>query len=326
MTEKLYCTYLGDVDINVTEIENGKKKIPHSYLADMINNHEKCKENKTHYTYRDCALHEPGHYAVVCVITDQNGRRVEGVGESATSTRKSEIAQAYPYLMACNRAFDAAAILFLGFPSGIVYSDCQIEGCLSNETVAPVEKGAPPVTVKPPAQASTRQAQTTAQQKVAPAPVQAPIQEPSPNNAESIPAVTANEAPPDNNTTSVVVAEGPPPTTVPDASYIEEMDDVPPPPAPPEAPVQKADAALPVKNSQPKTSGAEDPFSYIVNAGKNKNKGWTIRELAKNDPESLIWLANTMSPSERYNDLQTLCKRYIAECKDCIAEHIAGGS
>ena len=55
-----------------------------------------------------------------------NGRSIEAVGEATPSTLRSSVEKSFPTTTACNRAFDRAAIRFLGLGPN-VYSNMEIE-------------------------------------------------------------------------------------------------------------------------------------------------------------------------------------------------------
>ena len=233
MKDKITCSYLGEVEADVAELGEGKKKIAHAFLLDMVLNHVKCIENNVHFMYRDIQLHEPGHYATVCTMADVNNRRVEAIGESTEKTMTTERMQNFPVKMAYNRAFDAAAIAFLGFPD-LVYSDMRLdEEDINLYDSNPVGNAAPATAEKK--QEPQKPAETT---KTAPeaknTPEQAkPAQEAKPTAQQkaSAPKETApidDDPPPANS-----VVDDAPPFEAPD----EDVD------APPfEAPDENIDA------------------------------------------------------------------------------------
>lgn len=107
--------------------------IPHDTLDDILHNSELAIENNVCIHAVQLATNEPRHYAFLCTISDKNGRRAESVGEACDPTLTTEIAQNYPVLMAYKRAFDDAAIKYLGL-EGKVYSDQQISSSDSAST------------------------------------------------------------------------------------------------------------------------------------------------------------------------------------------------
>lgn len=100
--------------------------VPHSVLEDLILNSEKAKSLACSVHYSQLQTNEARHYAFLCTISDNTGRRIESIGESLDATLETAIAQNYPVLMAHKRAFDDAAIKYLGL-EGKVYSDQQVE-------------------------------------------------------------------------------------------------------------------------------------------------------------------------------------------------------
>lgn len=126
---KIMFKYLGrEIDVNLTEFQDVGEAvtiIPHDVLHDLIYNSEEAAKNNIQ-VHSAVAVSEPGHYAFYCIINDKNGRRIEGFGESTPGTLTTEIGRNYPALMANKRAFDDAAIKFLGC-EGKVYSDQQID-------------------------------------------------------------------------------------------------------------------------------------------------------------------------------------------------------
>lgn len=126
---KITFKYLNrEIDMPLTEFQDTDEKkliIPHDELHNLIYNSEEAAKNNIQ-VHSAIAVSEPGHYAFFCIINDKNGRRIEGFGESTSGTLTTEISRNYPALMAHKRAFDDAAIKFLGC-EGKVYSDQQID-------------------------------------------------------------------------------------------------------------------------------------------------------------------------------------------------------
>ena len=116
------------------EIEGALKIIKHSSLEDIIVN----QIDDTIYDY-DIIKANVDHAVVKCVISNKNGRRAVGIGESLPSTLMTEISTKYPVLIASQRAFDRAAISFLNIP-GKVYSDLE----LSDNNKAPESESEKP--------------------------------------------------------------------------------------------------------------------------------------------------------------------------------------
>ena len=289
--EKLTSVYLGEVEVEVIDIEDGKKKIPHAFLAELIHNNETCIKNKVQYMYRDVMLHEPGHYAAICVISDKEGRRAEAIGESTDNTRLSAIAQNHPLLMAYNRAFFNAAILFLGFPSGIIYSDSQIpEEAANGDQRAP--EATPVASKTKPAAASAKTAasnnQAVAKEETKPAKAEAQSDIPP----DITPAPNADMQP------AIEDYEGPPFPTDDDA-----------PPFMDEGTSHSASETA----ATTEAPAEDDPFGIVINFGKHKNKGWTVRELAENDFGFLTWVANDMKANDKNRDQQEACRLWLAQ-------------
>ena len=55
--------------------------------------------------------------SVRCRIWDKTGREVRGFGEAAEANLRNPIAKSYPIKMAIKRAFDDAAVYYLGLPA-----------------------------------------------------------------------------------------------------------------------------------------------------------------------------------------------------------------
>lgn len=140
-TKKIKSSYLNkEVELEESVIyENGAeiRILTHASLERVIYNDENCRDTnvQVHFT---SVCSEPNHYAFICRMSDTSGRAVECMGESIPATLTTQIAKNYPVLMAYKRAFDDAAIKFLGLP-GTYYSDLQIA---ENEVqvLQPVEK------------------------------------------------------------------------------------------------------------------------------------------------------------------------------------------
>lgn len=122
-----------DMYERLDETEGTLKIIKHSSLEDIIAN----QIDDTIYDY-DIIKANVDHAVVKCVISNKNGRRAVGIGESLPSTLTTEISAKYPVLIASQRAFDRAAISFLNIP-GKVYSDLE----LSDNNKAPESENPP---------------------------------------------------------------------------------------------------------------------------------------------------------------------------------------
>ena len=121
-----------------TVTSNGEEVriIPHAVLESLLLNSEKAQTLHTTVHYSQINTNEPRHYAFLCSISDDAGRRVEAIGEALDATLDTEIAQNYPVLMAHKRSFDDAAIKYLGL-EGKVYSDQQIAASLEDAADEP---------------------------------------------------------------------------------------------------------------------------------------------------------------------------------------------
>lgn len=108
--------------------------ISHESLKDILLN-QVPSDLGIQYTF-NVIKSELNHSVVICVITDNTGRRIEALGESTLPTLTTEISRNYPTTMAKKRAFDQAVIDYIGMP-GKVYSDVQIDLCYSS-SVTPV--------------------------------------------------------------------------------------------------------------------------------------------------------------------------------------------
>lgn len=122
----MHISYL-NCEIELTEkvatLEGGKKQtiVLHSELEELILN--MCNSGKVRFDY-PVVIPSLSDAVVTCRIWDDNNRHVVAIGESTEATRTSSIADSYPTTTAANRAFDRAAIRFLGL--GKVYSDLEI--------------------------------------------------------------------------------------------------------------------------------------------------------------------------------------------------------
>lgn len=117
-----------ELNIPTWEVTSGGENVnlvPHDALTDIIYNSDFSRNFGITVSTTNLPMRENGHYAFMCVITDKLGHRVEGYGEATEANLDTDIARAYPSLMAFKRAFDAAALLYLGL-DGKVYSDQQI--------------------------------------------------------------------------------------------------------------------------------------------------------------------------------------------------------
>lgn len=118
----------GELDLPVQEMQSEGETVyivPHAALEDVLLNHEQVQNQRPIVNSTQLITHDPGHYAFLCSIVDNNGYRVECIGEATPATLTTPISRNYPVLMAHKRAFDGAVIRYLGL-QGKVYSDQQI--------------------------------------------------------------------------------------------------------------------------------------------------------------------------------------------------------
>ncbi|NLT15963.1 MAG: hypothetical protein GXY05_16690 [Clostridiales bacterium] len=214
---KLFSRYLaGEVEVAVTRTTvDGETKdlVCHESLEELIYNSEQAaKMNfQVHYTP---VVTEPGHYAFICTISDKPGRRIEAIGEALEATLETTISKNYPALMAAKRAFDDAAIKFLGLP-GKTYSDQQI-----------IEPGQPAAGSSAPSnKAETKAAGKDAGQKAAPASGQKPAAAPKASPKPEPPAAPATPAEPEPEPAPPAEPELNDELSGADASEIESSED-----------------------------------------------------------------------------------------------------
>lgn len=121
---KITSNYLDtELEVSTFTDESGEKTIiSHAALEDIVHN-QIPDEFGTKYEITALSISET-HNVFKCVISDNSGRRITGIGESLPVTLESDIAKAYPALIASQRAFDRAVIQYLQFPSK-VYSDTE---------------------------------------------------------------------------------------------------------------------------------------------------------------------------------------------------------
>lgn len=298
--------------------------IPHDFLESFLNNDAIAREFNIMCHYTHIPVMEPRHYVFLCAISDKHGRRVECIGESLDETLTTEIARNYPALMAYKRAFDAAAIKYLGL-EGKVYSDQQCAETTSTATKSPTDNySAPPIDDEPPCE---------------------PVSEPEPvAESEPTPAIaTTEEKKPARSTkssgkssaksSSKTSAKAPvsyiaPPIEeedsempVQDAGSVNfgapPLDDEDEPVIPEEKPAATGFGAPPLDDEEEEASapaGKTDRFDTIVQYGrlKSKNPPMTIRQAYEEHPDIIHWIAETMNA---YNAdtkaIKALCAEYI---------------
>ena len=125
----MFSAYLNiDVEMIKTSYATNKygKKTPIAAHAEL----ERCiLDLNASFRFSPATIFD-GHVAIICEITSHDGERtISAVGEACNNTLNSEIAKNYPITMACNRAFDRAAIRLLKLKVdglGPVYSDLEI--------------------------------------------------------------------------------------------------------------------------------------------------------------------------------------------------------
>ena len=128
---KIKSNYLGvDVDIDIyegtTEQGNEMPIVTHNSLENVIlNNLPPELGVKWDLIVEDAS---DTHPVVKCTMLDNNGRRVQAIGEAVANTLVNEIARNFPVTMAGNRAFDRAAIKYLALETNgkMLYSSEEI--------------------------------------------------------------------------------------------------------------------------------------------------------------------------------------------------------
>lgn len=296
---KIYSRYL-DKEIEFSEatiMSNGDRKvlIPHDALEELIYNSDKAaKDNiQVHYTP---VVTEPRHYAFMCAINDKNGRRIESIGEALDATLDTEIAKNYPALMAVKRAFDDAAIKFLGLP-GKTYSDQQItSGNSADVQPDPVDKAEQlygghrtgKTEAKPTNTRSTRNTVKQAASKTS-----------QKKTEDTKPSPSAHEVPSSPEHEPEFKIEGPDsPHGVANAPEDICMVNY----------TNTASAA-----SDEKTSNEPDEFdTTIVDAGNVRHMNYSVRECYQKSPRSVHWVANDMlAQSPKRTQLKDVCKHFL---------------
>lgn len=193
---KLFSKYLmREVEINCEKVNDGGNElllIPHSALIELIYHDQMCRSNGVKVSFHESPSNNARHHVWSCVISDNAGYSVEEIGESTYASLSTTIAQAYPSLTAHKRAFDAAALVFLHFPSALkIYSDEQIaEVKNANEAMAAElkEAGCEDVGENTPALSTVTSAPVTM-----PTPIPTPTPTPMATTAVPSAASKANE-------------------------------------------------------------------------------------------------------------------------------------
>ena len=255
--------------------------IPHEVLEDFLLNSDKAKEFGVAVHYTTVPTNEPRHYVFICAISDKYGRRAENIGEALDDTLESPISKNYPALMAFKRAFDAAAINYLGL-DGKIYSDQQINSA-----------GATKVN-------STNQVTTPTAPPANPHPSQPTMNTPkAPSSAVS---VTAPVAPPSAPPTAPTIT---PPAASP---QIPATPPVSAPPTPAAPPVSNAVSVPPMSNS----TGKDIYDTTMIAMGNLKNNPLSVREAYITAPDTIKWILNQMSCfTPREHELKATVQSYV---------------
>lgn len=282
---KINIVYLGkELDLSLSQFASGNDIInivPHAALEDIIFNDPVCNERNVQVHYTPIVT-EPGHYAFLCAISDKNGRRVEGIGESLEATLETEISRNYPTLMAVKRAFDDAAIKFLRIDKA--YSDNQIDvgsldeaadkaGRSEESKEEPVESAAD--TANEEGDTTDQPEAETAEYAEEPAP--APVEPPVPAQKEEKPAAKTTR-----RTEEKATAAAPAPATAP-------------------------------ASAPPATSGGDKFDTTKICCGSMKRLNKSVREVYNEKPDAIRWIAWQMNPlSESSKDQQQICREFLA--------------
>lgn len=104
---QLYSEYLKE---NIDFPEDGSQS-PHDVLEHVI-----CFKVNAQYDYSRFIC-DPSKVSVKCIMWDEKGRRVIGLGEAGDNNLFNSVAKKYPIKMAVKRAFDDAALHFLLLPT-----------------------------------------------------------------------------------------------------------------------------------------------------------------------------------------------------------------
>ena len=144
---KVHSKYLNaTIEVSTFEaMEDGETVmiLSHEALENIIHNNVPAANCVT-YHYEKIHF-APGHCVFSCTMSDKSGRSIQTIGEATAASLETEMAQKYPATMACKRAFDRAAIRFLGLDcDGRTLSNAEVdpqslanpEGSLSEASVA----------------------------------------------------------------------------------------------------------------------------------------------------------------------------------------------
>ena len=236
---QLFSAYLNE---NI-EFANNGEETSHETLEDIIT----YKINATvHYALW---VHDGLHNVVLCTISDANGYRMEGVGETTELSLTDTTARKYPVRMAVKRAFDHAAIRFLKLPLKDYYALSQ-----QGDEDVPTQNTTRQQGASLPEQPS-RGAQQQQQQR---------------------PAATSN----------------------------------------------RKDATTASSNQRRSQHTEKDYAQTIVTIGRRGAKKWTVAQLAENDYESLLYIANEYP--RQYPPTSDEKKQIVNACRRWIKEHGGG--
>lgn len=338
---KIKSKYFGhEIDIDVEEtLSNGEVVhiVPHDQLVEIILNSDEAIENNIQY-HITSVITEPGHYAFICVISDKNGRRVEEIGESTAETLETPIARNYPALMSFKRAFDAAAIRFLGLP-GKLYSDQQISTQASASPTGVTYEAEPLETdddtsgsgdtVHEDAPSSTEEpAATSPKEETISDKKSSSSHTGKDNNKKPAKEETTYTAPPLDGMDDMLepseepakasdanTGYGAPPIEEELGSGAEESAET--------AEEHAVSYAAPpieedVGEPSAKKSAPQDEFdTTILKCGRLKEMNYSIREAYQVNPAAVRWVAEDLTPR---NDLQKaqkeICKRFLKTVKE----------
>lgn len=151
----IHSKYLNkDIDVPLQQRQEGDRIlqiIPHDALEDIVNNQVPQEYGLTYdFNIVNSSIE---HSVVICVMLDNNGRRVVELGESVPGTLESDISKSYPTLMAAQRAFDRAAIKYLNLPGKVfsnIEADINESGAALNVTKASETTGIQSTAVEEP--------------------------------------------------------------------------------------------------------------------------------------------------------------------------------
>ena len=343
---KVYSNYLGrEIELPSFDVLEGDKSIPvvsYNALRAAIYGEKECVEGGVQAHYNSVVT-EPGHYAFICVISDDAGRRVEGFGESLPATLDTQIAKNYPSLMASKRAFSDAALLFLGINNA--YSDAQIsvpknvrdipqsaaefaarEAAVKRETT----KGATVSTTNQPA--SSEAAPPAGEKKPTTKPATKSAvkpKEPVKEDTKAAEPTTSEEAGSDlfddiDDILNDIPFDPDAAEVDPDEIMLDDLFEGDTPavdgseekPAEPEKPVEPAPAApalAPTTAASEKTADNEFDFDKeLISIGAFKQEPVPVVEAYKRKPDSVDWIANKMRSSnpDRVHQ-QKVCAAYL---------------